>query len=316
MAYVDPRQMDNSGNSAIEPWDRQKPYLMDIYDTANRLSMQSPVQYYPGQTFAGRDPLQDQAQNLGLNYATSSMPGQIYDAQRAQSFALNSPDVANNPYVQNMMESNAFMANRNLAENVLPQLKLGAMASGQVGSSRHRGIAEGLAARGTNEALANANAQTMMDAYGKGLTAQQGSLGMSPGLMKMGMEPMNVMSQVGAYNRGIDQEALGSDIQRWDKNQMLPWENLQRYNSFLAGSPMGSEAASGGSSPLGTALGIGSMATGLFGGGAASPFAGITGALGGLFGGGGGLGGLGGSASQWSSSYNNPNAFAMNQLWS
>ena len=49
------------------------------------------------------------------------------------------------------------------------------MASGQLGSSR-QGIAEGLAARGTQEALANANAQTMMDAYGKGLGAQQGRL--------------------------------------------------------------------------------------------------------------------------------------------
>ena len=103
------------------------------------------------------------------------MPGQIYDAQRAQSFALNSPDAANNPYVQNMMQSNQFMANRNLSENLLPMIDSGAVAAGQMGGSR-QGIAQGLAMRGTQEALANANAQTMMDAYGKGLGAQQGAL--------------------------------------------------------------------------------------------------------------------------------------------
>jgi hypothetical protein len=215
--------------------------------------------YYPGQTFAGRDPLSDQAQNLKLNYATSSMPGQIYDAQRAQSFALNSPDAANNPYVQNMMQSNQFMANRNLSENLLPQIAGGAVASGQMGGSR-QGIAEGLAMRGTQEALANANAQTMMDAYGKGLGAQQGALALAPQTMGMGMQPMDVMGQVGQYNQGIDQQALSADMDRWNYNQQAPYDALNFYNNIVQGNnAWGSSttAEGGGSSPIAGALGGG-----------------------------------------------------------
>ena len=216
-------------------------------------------QYYPGQTFAGRDPLSDQAQNLRLNYATNSMPGQIYDAQRAQSFALNSPDAANNPYVQNMMQSNQFMANRNLQENLLPAIQSGAVASGQLGGSR-QGIAARTGRRGTQEALANANAQTMMDAYGKGLGAQQGALAMAPNIMGMGMAPMDVMGQVGAYNQGIDTQALDADMNRWNYNQERPWDAVGRYNAIVQ------ETTSGGrirqvmveeSNPLAGALGGG-----------------------------------------------------------
>ena len=268
---------DQQVETTAVPWKGSQPYLKEIMSSSGDLYGQG-LNYYPGQTFAGRDPLQDQAQNLSLNYAMNSMPGQIYDAQRAQSFALNSPDVANNPYVQNMMQSNQFMANRNLSENLLPQIQSGAVASGQMGGSR-QGIAQGLAMRGTQEALANANAQTMMDAYGKGLGAQQGALALAPQTMGMGLQPMDVMGKVGAYNQGIDTQALDADMTRWNANQDLPWDALNRYASVVGGNTQwgtNQTADGGGSSPLAGALG-----GGLLGASAASmPFfsAGGTGA--------------------------------------
>ena len=164
---------DQETTQEAVPWSGVQPYLKDFLGDASNLYQQGGPGYYPGQTFAGRDPLSDQAQNLKLNYAMNSMPGQIYDSQRALSSALNAPDAANNPYVQNMMQSNQFMANRNLSENLLPRISSGAVAGGQKGGSRE-GIAQGLAMRGTQEGLMNANNSLMMDAYGKGLGAQQG----------------------------------------------------------------------------------------------------------------------------------------------
>jgi len=242
------------------PWSGAQPHLQNIMGAAGGLWSQGGPQYYPGQTFAGRDPLSDQAQNMRLNYATNSMPGQIYDAQRAQSFALNSPDAANNPYVQNMMQSNQFMANRNLQENLLPAIQGGAVASGQMGGSRH-GIAQGLAARGTQEALTNANAQTMMDAYSRGLGAQGMAIGQAPQTMAMGLQPMDIMGQVGQYNQGIDQQALSADMDRWNYNQQNPYDTLGWYNSIVQGAPWGSntQTEGGGGSTAAGALG-GAMA--------------------------------------------------------
>ena len=279
---------DQQVQTEAVPWSGAQPHLQNIMSSAGSLYSQGGPGYYPGQTFAGRDPLSDQAQNLRLNYATNSMPGQIYDAQRAQSFALNSPDAANNPYVQNMMQSNQYMANRNLSENLLPQIAGGAVASGQMGGSR-QGIAEGLAMRGTQEALANANAGMMLDAYGKGLGAQSNALQMAPQTMGMGLQPMDIMSGVGAYNTGIDTQALDSDMQRWNYNQNLPWDTLGKYSSIVSGNNQWGQnqtSEGGGSSPLAGALG--GAATGL---GAASY---LSGAGSGLFGGTPTLAGLGG----------------------
>ena len=279
---------ETESTTQVIPWSGAQPHLKSLMSQAAALNQQGGPAYYPGQTFAGRDPLSDQAQNLRLNYATSSMPGQIYDAQRAQSFALNSPDAANNPYVQNMMQSNQFMANRNLSENLLPRIASGAAAAGQMGGSR-QGIAEGLAMRGTQEALANANAQTMMDAYGKGLGAQQGALSLAPRIMGMGLQPMDIMGQVGAYNQGIDTQALDADMARWNYNQQAPYDALNFYNNIVAGNnAWGQETsgAGGGSSRLAGALG--GAATGL---GTASY---LSGAGSGLFGGTPTLAGLGG----------------------
>ncbi|MBT8146490.1 MAG: hypothetical protein KJN90_06515, partial [Gammaproteobacteria bacterium] len=115
--------------------------------------------------------------------------------------------------------------------------------------------------------LANANAQTMMDAYGKGLAAQQGALSMAPQTMGMGLQPMDIMGQVGAYNTGIDTQALDADRQRWDYNQNLPWENLGRYSNIVSQAPWGSSttADGGGSSPLAGALGGGLLGASLAG---------------------------------------------------
>ena len=281
---------DQESTQTVVPWAGAQPHLLQIYDQAQQLTNAGAPGYYPAQTFAPRDPLQDQAQNARLNYGLNSIPGQFNQAQGALNFALNAPDVANNPAVQGMMRSNRRMLNRNLQENLLPGIRGGAVAAGQVGGSR-QGIAEGIAMRGTQQALADANARTQLDAYGKGLGAQGMALGMAPSVANFGMMPMDIMAQTGAYNRGIDQEALSADMSRYNYNQALPWENLGRYNNLVAGAPWGSNTTTegGGGSVMGNLLGVGALGlgaynAGLFGGGAAAA------------GGAAGLGALGGPA--------------------
>jgi hypothetical protein len=111
--------------------------------------------------------------------------------------------------------------------------------------------------RTTNRELADLSKGIMMDAYGKGLGAQQGALAMAPNIMGMGMAPMDVMGQVGQYNTGIDDQALQADMQRWNYNQNLPWNTNERYNALAMGTPWGQSQTQdgGGSSPLAGALG-------------------------------------------------------------
>ena len=71
---------DQNMTTEAVPWSGAQPHLQSIMSSAGSLYGQGGPGYYPGQTFAGRDPLSDQAQNLRLTYATTSRPGQIYDA--------------------------------------------------------------------------------------------------------------------------------------------------------------------------------------------------------------------------------------------
>ena len=156
----------------MEPWGPMQPHLQKIMNEGGRLYGQGGPGYYPGQTFAGRDPLSDQAQNLRLNYATNSMPGQIYDTQRAQSFALNSPDVANNPYVGGMADVIQERMGRSFTEDVVPRLEGAAVAAGQPGGSRTNLINEPLAAGRFGEALGDSLQNLYGSAWGKGLGAR------------------------------------------------------------------------------------------------------------------------------------------------
>lgn len=94
------------------------------------------------------------------------------------------------------------LLNRNLSENLLPQLAQGANAAGQLGGAR-QGIGQGIALRGTSEALANTSA----DIYAQDLLRRQsaaqaqgalsqGALGQLPMALNLGLSPFASLSSI------------------------------------------------------------------------------------------------------------------------
>lgn len=246
---------DQEVQQKADPWSGVQPHLLEAYGAAQDQFRGGGPQYYPGETYVNRDPLENYAQNLSLNYATESLPAQIAQAQGAQAFQLNAPDVANNPYVTGMIDRQQTRLNRNLQENLLPAIGHNAIHAGQMGGSR-QGIAEGIAMRGTQEALADAMAQTQLDAYGQGLDAQARGLAFSPQMMQMGLMPMDLIKGAGEYNRATQEQALAADMAEYDFNQNRPEQNVDRYLGRLQGVPWGSTSTtsgggSGGFSPSG-----------------------------------------------------------------
>lgn len=217
-----------------EPWSAAQPYLKEAMGGASSLYKQGGPQYYPGQGYVQNNQLQDLAQGGMLDYAMQQMPGQIWDTQKAQYEMLNAPDVANNQYVQGMMGANADLLNRNLQENLLPSVRGGALATGGVGGSR-QGIAEGLAMRGTQDAISNTNANIMGDAYGRGLTSQFQGMTMAPQTMQMGLMPYQQMGAAGDYAYNQDQMALQDSMNRWNAEQGIPYDNASWYSGLLQG---------------------------------------------------------------------------------
>jgi len=131
-----------------------------------------------------------------------------------------------------MLGVNQRMLNRNLQENILPSLGDQSIQAGQYGGSGH-GVATGIAARGTQEALANANASTMMGAYGQGLGAQAQALGQAGNTLGLGFIPSQTGAEVGGTMQAQDQQFRDEAYQRFMHPYNEPWERLNRAMGVL-----------------------------------------------------------------------------------
>ncbi len=246
---------------------------------------------YPQQMFRKRmraemDPLQIEALGMREQYGRG-LGGMVDPAMQAWQSTLSAPDVANNPYVQGMLEQQQNLLNRNLQENLLPSIRARSGMINERPGGSGLDVATGIAARGTQEALARQAAQTQMGAYTAGLGQQQFGLSAAPGMVGLGLEPSNVLMDVGDINRAERQARRDEAFQRWNFAQQEPRERLawqaNMYNT-LAG-PYAQVEAKGKETPsvlgmAGQVLGLGAAGAGLagmLGGGGAPGLAGYAG---------------------------------------
>lgn len=161
------------------------PRMAGLRDQATDVFMGRSNAFSPvGQVTAQQvDPFGFQSQNapaINVQNAFGSMGG-TNPTQAYQSLLSGS---VTNPYLQNIAQDNFTMANRNLLENVMPNIGSGATAAGQYGGSR-QGIAQGLAMSRMNQDVTAANNNMFGNAYqqaqGNMLSAagQLGGFGMS-----------------------------------------------------------------------------------------------------------------------------------------
>jgi hypothetical protein len=247
------------------PWEGVQPHLLKVYEEAQRQYNQ-PMEFFGGQTYADMNPTQTQGLQSQLNYAQGMM-GDINATRQAQMNALNAPDVANNPYIGGVADTITQRMNRNFQENLLPAISGGAIQAGQPGGSR-QGVAQGVAARGTQEALGGALSDLYGNAYSQGLDAQGRALALAPQTAQLGMLPGQSMYNIGQIQRAEDQRPITEAMARHEFAQNEPWERLAKYSGLLGTglgygttSTTGPNMSGGGSSPMAGAAAGASMGT-------------------------------------------------------
>jgi hypothetical protein len=173
------------------------------------------------------------------------------------------------------LAQNAKSVNTQLAEQWLPQIRGSAQAVNAMGSSR-QGLAEGVAAGKAADALAQANASTMLGAYGQGLGAQQSALGYTGQHLANQLAPANVYGQAGmargqaggmlggasdyqnqaaqnllGYGQNVEsyqQQGLQDQMARWQVAQQEPWTRMGNVGGFAQMfSPLGVQTGGGSS---------------------------------------------------------------------
>lgn len=168
--------MSYSSQKGTNVWGPQQDYLKDLYGQAQSMA---------GQPGAGMGMMQDfaagGAQDI-MNQATGAW-GQALQADPSQS-----------PYFQNAVGAATRPMVEQFTQQVIPQLRSGAVQGGTFGGSR-RGLAEGMGAEALTRQMGDVASQMGQQAYGQGLQARTAAMGMAPQMMGMGFTPGQMMEQ-------------------------------------------------------------------------------------------------------------------------
>ena len=212
------------------------PYINRLFGEAQRLYEGQAPSFYPGQTYAGLQPEEQQAQGQVRQVAANQIPEVADWSQQAFARALNPVKaVTENPALEAATAGAVRPLYQNLTEQVLPAIRGNAVAGGNLGSSR-TGIAEGLAAGRTAQAAADVTAGLQNQAYN---TAQQGytsALGLAPMIQQLQLAGPEALAAVGTQNRTVEQQAIDEAIARHTYGQNLPYQRLNEYANTIAGS--------------------------------------------------------------------------------
>ena len=226
---------DNQSTVNADPWDVAVPYMESGFKESSNLYNNFTPEYYTGQTQAGFSPDQLTAQQGVRDFATQGAPSIMNPAISAyqQGVNPNMLDVANNPYVNNMAQAAADRAMGSLQPQ-LAGIRGGAIASGGYGGGR-QGIAEGTALAGATDSANQAAAQIYGNAYGQGLGHQANTMGMTGGLMGAGFQPYSALGVSGGQQQQREQSLIADAMSQQEFEQNLPYQQLQQYQSGIAG---------------------------------------------------------------------------------
>lgn len=278
----------------MSQFDQNMNNITGILPMINQLMMQGPPQGYGGPMVAGFTPMQmagwGQQLQGAQNYAGAGSGwgglygnalGQGGTAQAQQIGAQPGMDFFNNPYMDQTVQNTADAMSRNFQRNVMPTLNIGAIGSGQSGSSRH-GVAQGLAASDLNRQVGDMASQQYMNMYQQGMgnfldqrgqdigvlqgnqdadlraqlgnqSYQQSLYGMMPHMLgaygQSQAAPGQAMADIGGQQQGMNQAQLNAAQQQWSGAQNANMDFMNNIIGMLSGTGGGgytSTRASGG----------------------------------------------------------------------
>ncbi|NQD57435.1 hypothetical protein HP546_19040 [Pseudomonas sp. CM25] len=189
-------------------------------------NMQNMAQYLNGATPYGMsalDSMLSQATQASGGIGTvSNAAGQLAGygtsggIQAGQSGTMNAMNQlmaagnpANNPYFQSAVNSAIRPVTENFNEQVMPAIRQGAQAAGQMGSSR-QGIAEGIAARGYQDTVGDISANMGNAAYAQGLQAMNSAGQLGQGLTSQGLGALSTSGALGQGLAGLSANSLAN----------------------------------------------------------------------------------------------------------
>jgi hypothetical protein len=231
----------NTTNTIAMPPEFQIPYIENVFENATELYEGGPVQYYPGQTVAGVNP------TLQAGFDSVTAPGGAVDyttdvanmGAGALNQMIQGANPMNNPFFAPTLSAMLQPTVRAFNEDVMPGIDAGAVQAGGYGGSR-QGLAQGIATDRLGQNLLNTSLQFGNEAWQTGLDSLGRSILAAPAIQQMGITPSNLLMQTGAAERGIEQEGINAEVDKFNFEQTAPYDALSYY-AGLVGNPMGTQ---------------------------------------------------------------------------
>lgn len=245
-----------------DPWAGQQPYLSDIYNIAGSAYGQAVPQYYPGSTYA---PLTGQQQGIAsqlIDRGASGGSPALQSAGNAVSNALTHSytDATNTPFLQgNNVLSNELSSDylnpwnspsfQSVVDNTLASAIPAATRSFTAGNRSNSGLqtrAATMAATDAvgglaqnqyqaNQAIQNAAQQNAANNF---LTQQGNQIkmaGLAPLIDQVSNSDLTSALTAAGLGQQDQQSQIQDAMQRYNYNQMLPWNQLGLFENAITG---------------------------------------------------------------------------------
>jgi hypothetical protein len=225
------------------------PYYQEALSQGQNLLNTGGPQYYPGQTVAPLNPLQNQALTSVQN--TASAPNASQGAQSANEFetsgALLNP--ASNPYLQGTFQQGAQQVQNNLDS------QFAGAGRNIIGSAPVQ-----------SDEMNNLATQLYGGAYQQGLNTMTQASALAPSIDAGTYLPSQALLSAGSGLQGQTQNLINAQQNEWNYNQTLPYNQLSWYSSLLGQntSPFGSSSQSTSGNPFQSAAGAGLLGSSLY----------------------------------------------------
>jgi len=250
-----------------DPYIGQQPYLLDLYSQAQN-QFNTPLQFFPGQTYANPTDTQLAAENLQVATALGGQTAVNQSLMPALQSQLAGPaNVANNPFLASATQA-ALRPLLSQTEGLLQQARRDATGTGNLGGTRQAILEQGVIGDYLRQA-GDVSAGMYNDAYSQAIDAQSRAVGLAPQTLASLQIPAQQLSQVGAAQQARQQQAINDQRARFEFAQMEPSNRLTRYSNVAGTNILPGTTSSmvdGGGGGLGTMGTIGALGGGLYGG--------------------------------------------------
>lgn len=195
-----------------------------------------PYAEYQQPRIAGQDPLSQQATTMAQGNVGSWQPGVQFAGQTAPSQVSNYM----NPYTSNVVDRIAQLGQRNLSENLLPQVNSTFTGAGQFGSTRNANFTN-RALRDANESILGAQGQALNQGYQQSIQNFQndatrlGNVGAMTA--QLGAADVAQLDTLGRARQAEEQRNLDLNYENFQQQQQSPKQNLSWLSDIIRGLP-------------------------------------------------------------------------------